>query len=80
MGNETHGNLLHKNILMWIINKVATQQSFINTCTFIILEYFNFKGQNQLQNAKGLLSTSIRVIAGENESDDAQLNRGNRLV
>ena len=59
-------------------NKVCNKT--LLTHVHIILEYFNFKRQNQLQNAKGLLSSSIRVIAGENEGDDALLNLHNRLV
>ena len=63
---------------MWIINKVYDKT--LLTHVHIILKYFNFKRQNQLQNAKGLLSSSIRVIAGENEGDDALLNLHNHLV
>ena len=32
MSNETHGNLLHKKILTWIINKLCNK-IFIYTCT-----------------------------------------------
>ena len=47
MGNETHGNLLHKNILTWIINKLCNKLLFIHAS--VTLEYFNFKRENEFE-------------------------------
>ena len=47
MGNGTHKNLLHKQFLTQIINKVCNAALFIHAQ--VTLEYFNFVRENKFK-------------------------------
>ena len=74
MGNETHENLLHKNFLTQIINKVCNEVLFIH----VTLENFNFKMENGFKRFAVYFycfsDNCCRATAGGNGSDP-HLNR-----